>query len=373
MTGDVLDRVADLEIAWSRVLLYGLAVAVVGTIVVGGVTSTAAFAPFNFSWDGTSDFREQIEDEPSVERGLVQQSHEYDGLSANETVAIVVAPKASDIETDGDHVRRFVENGGTLVVFDADGAGGNVLLEEVGAESRFDGHQLRDDHRYDGGPMMPVATPAGDHSLTDGVEQVVLNRPTAIDSGGGDGVGTTEQTGNATILVETSEFARFEAPSDEAGSGQGTALRADRFGPHPIATIEAVDDGHVVAVGDPTLTTNAMGDRADNRVFRSNLYDDDVTTVVFDVSHGTDLPPIVSGSLAVRESPPLQALIGVLAVAVIGIVSNRRRRSTRRWSVDRWSAHEPVTDERIESASSKSRRRKQETNAKRNERSETIE
>ncbi|NGM70342.1 DUF4350 domain-containing protein [Natronolimnobius sp. AArcel1] len=317
----------QLESAWSRVVVIGLALAVIATIGVGASTSTAVFGPFNTDWEGTSDLREQLEDDHHGEFELARDASAYGGYSA-ETVAFVVAPSQPYDDSSGEAVRRFVDRGGTLVVFENGATHGESLLEAVDATARIDGQLVRDEHRHADGPLLPTATAATDHELTDDTAKVTLNHASAIaleaetrgetDAEMG---GETSAEGwddrDGTVLLETSSFAQFESTS--------AALPDSK----PVATVESVGDGRVVAVSDSSLVINGMVDRADNEAFVEAL-SADADRVVLDVSHGESLPPLASALITVRASPLLQAGVGIATILALGLSTSQRIRNAGR-------------------------------------------
>lgn len=292
----------DRGIDWPRAVLIGLGLAVVLAVGAVATTSTAAFGPYNPSWDGSSDLREQLEGESDVEVDLLREPSRYEGSGAEGTTAFVVAPDESYRGADASRIRRFVEDGGRLVVFENVGGAGNTLLADVGADARIDGRVLRDDYRHSNGPTMPIATGVRNHALTSGVEQLTLNYATAV------------EPNTATVLVTTSDLATL-----------GDADRQLDLTAHPVATVESVGDGEVVVVGDPSLTINAMVDEPDNAAFLRSLYADS-DRVLLDRSHVGDLPPLTAALLTVRDAPLLQLLLGSVGITAVGLWSTGRLR-----------------------------------------------
>lgn len=301
----------DAGIDWPRMLLVALSVTVLVAVFLAAATSTAAFGPYNPSWDGTSELRDDVESEPGVESELIRETDRYDAYDANETVAFVVAPDEQYTGDDAERLQRFVENGGTLVVLENFGTSGNELLATVGAETRADGVLLRDEQEYYRGPTMPIATGVENHTLTEGVDQLTLNYASAL------------EPGDATVLVRTSEYAYRDINQDGELSGD------EELAASPVATVENVSDGHVVAVGDPSIAVNAMINEPDNAVFLQGLYAD-ADHVLIDLSHGEELPPLASATLTVRGSPLLQLLIGGLGIGAIVLGSRGNVRSAFR-------------------------------------------
>ncbi|MFC6716031.1 DUF4350 domain-containing protein [Natrialbaceae archaeon GCM10025810] len=316
------------RIAWPRVLFVSLVLTVGLALGVVATTSSAGFGPYNPAWDGSSELRAGAETDPAVEAHHVGETAEYEELPPEETVAFVVAPDEPYKGEDAERLRAFVADGGTLVVFENFDEAGNALLAEVGADARVDGQLLRDEQHHFRGPAMPVATEVADHRLTTGVEQLTLNYGTAVDPGGDDGnwtganasdVEAGTDTDAAAVLVATSDFAYLGPEEDDLD--QQDDLRS-----YPVATVEAVDDGRVVVVGDPSVTVNAMLAEPDNEAFVRGLYGD-ADHVVFDHSHADELPPLMTGILAVRGSPVLQLLVGTFGVGLVAGLSRGRMRS----------------------------------------------
>lgn len=291
-----MSRLADVELDWPRLVLAGLVVALVLSAGVAAATSQAAFGLYNPDWDGTSDVRAALDDDPGVEATVVREADAYAAFEPESTVAIVVAPDEPYADRDAERVRAFVEAGGTLVVLENFEAPGEALLAAVGAEARPDGRLLLDEHRHSRGPAMPVATGVEPHPLTDGVDQLTLNYATAI------------EPGNATPVVTSSEYGYLGADAaDEPGDD-------DELAAYPVVTVEAVGAGTVVAGGDPSIVINTMYAEPDNARFVENLVAD-ADHVAVDLSHAEALPPLRAALLTLRASALLQALVGLALVA----------------------------------------------------------
>ena len=59
---------------WAIALAGGLGVTVLLVVIVAGMTSTAAFEPYNPDWDGTSDFRTDADADPNVTAEIVNDT-----------------------------------------------------------------------------------------------------------------------------------------------------------------------------------------------------------------------------------------------------------------------------------------------------------
>lgn len=288
-----------------RLVLYALAITVGITLVVAASTTTAAFGAYNLEWDGTSDLREHA-DEQAVSN-VTLETAAYETASANETVAVVLAPEEPYTANDSQRVQRFVEAGGTLVIADDFGPHGNDLLADIGADARFNGSPLRDERHYYRSPSLPVATNVTNTTYTRDVRQLTLNYPTAVDAD------------SAAVIATTSEFAYLD--HDATGNLSST----DELGAYPVVTAESVGDGRIIAVGDPSLFINGMLTRPDNEAFAVGLMSER-ERVLLDYSRTGDQPPLAVASLALRSSPPLQIGVSVLSIVAVWAYAGRSRR-----------------------------------------------
>lgn len=279
-------------------VVFGAVVVLV--IVLAVATSATPFGPYNYAWDGTSEFRDRIAEDPDTDLEIVHETDQYEAGDADETVAFVIAPETDYDETDTERIRQFVENGGTLVVLDDFGQHSNELLSAIGASARTDGRLLRDDVTHESAPTMPVVTTVGDTALAPGIDEVTLNHATAV------------EPGNATVLLETSEFAYF------AETETGNLSAGDELESRPVMTTEEVGSGQVVVIGDPSILINTMIDRSDNAPLVEGLYAN-ASVVLFDHSHGTDIPPLLTLVTEFRAEPAAQVAVGLLGIGLVGL------------------------------------------------------
>ena len=279
-----------------RIVLYALALTVGLGLVVAASTSGAAFGVYNLEWDGTSDVR-GLADQHTDSQVLLD-TNAYERGDANGTVAVVLSPIEPYGTTDTRRVRAFVNNGGTLVVADDFGPHSNALLGDVGASSRFDGAQLRDERHYYRAPSLPVATNVTETRYTTGVTQLTLNKGTAIDPG------------NATVVATTSEFGYLDR------NGTGNLSSDDELGTYPVVTVESVGDGQVISVGDPSLFINAMLSQPDNAAFATALFETH-DRALLDYSHAGEQPPLAAASLILQSSTALQLSVGALGIGAV--------------------------------------------------------
>lgn len=285
-----------MKIDYPRLLVAALAVTTVVALLIAGGTSSAAFGAYNPAWDGAADLRD-VAEKGGANSSVVLNTNAYPTQSVSGTVAVVLSPETGYSERERARLRRFVENGGTLVVAEDFGPHGNALLDGVGATARFNGNLLRDERNNHRSPELPVAENVSNHSLTAGVDQLTLNHGTAVTAT------------NATVLVRSSEFAYLDRNRNGEPDDNETLTAT------PVATVEPVGEGRVVAVGDPSLFINAMQDRKGNRVFAENLLSAD--RVLLDYSHAGPQPPLALALLRIRGSPIIQGLVTIAGLGVV--------------------------------------------------------
>lgn len=297
---------------WPRALLLVLSLAVLGTVVFAASTSSAAFGAYNPAWDGTSDLRSEA-DAVGAESDLLLNATRYGSVDPDGSLAIVLSPDEAYGPDDVAQVRAFVRNGGTLLVAEDFGGQSNALLTGVGASTRVDGRLLRDDRHNYRSPAIVVAPKVTASPLTAGVDSLTLNHGTALRPNG------------ATVLVRSSAFSYLD--TDRNGEVDG----GESLGARPVVTVESVGEGRVVVVSDPSLFVNAMLERPGNQQFVRSVFGRH-DRVLLDVSHREKLPPLSYLLFVIRDSPGIQAALGLLAVGAVGAVGNSTaiRRRLRR-------------------------------------------
>jgi len=284
-----------------QLLLYVLGGTLLLALVIAASTSAASFGAYNSAWDGTAEVRDIAA--TYSESTVTLDGDAYTTEEPTQTLAVVLAPTAPYGSEDAGAVRRFVENGGTLLVADNFGPTegtpphGNALLSDVGATARLDGALLRDERNYYRSPALPVAQPVEEHPYTSGATDLTLNYGTAV------------TPNDATTLVRTSEFAYLD--TDRSGSLDDD----ENLSRYPVVTIESVGDGQVITVGDPSIFINAMLDRNGNTAFATALMQAH-EQVIFDYSQSDSQPPLAVALLIFRETLLLQMLVGVVGVGL---------------------------------------------------------
>jgi hypothetical protein len=280
-----------------QLLLVAYTALMLIALVYAASTSSAAFGAYNSQWDGAGELQNVAAD-AGTNVTVGTNVSQYPTSNTDGTVAVVLSPAEPYSASERTRIAEFVRSGGTLVVAEDYRPHGNALLAAVGADARFDGRPVYDNRNYYRNSSFPEATPAGDYPETAGVDTVVLN------------YGTTVRAGNATTLVNTSEYAYLDSNGNAEIDGE------EQLASRPVVTSESVGDGRVIAVSDPSIFVNAMLDRGDNRRFVRNIVADH-DAALLDYSHASSVPPLAAAVLAVQRSDALLLLCGVVLVGAL--------------------------------------------------------
>ena len=304
--------------SWARVLLVCLTLVTVSIVIAAGSTSSAAFGTYNPNWDGASSVRDVAE---STDRPieLATEPTAYTTTPARSTVALAIAPSDEYTDEDLARIRSFVRRGGTLVVAEDVGTGGNQILSGVGADTRFDGRIVRDLRHNGPTAEMPVTTEVTADPLTRDVDSLMLNNGTILvatnETGAVTPVGSPNSTANATVLVSTSSYSYIDGDRD--GTVDDEPLQS-----YPVVAVEQVGNGRVVAVSDPSIFINSMQDRASNRAFLTAVIENH-EQVLLDYSYAGQQPPVRVALAWLRQTPVVLAGIGVAALLALELFVRR--------------------------------------------------
>ena len=286
--------------SYPRLLLITLCVALAVTLFMMAGSSSASLGTYNTQWDGTAEIR-AVADDAEAETTIIQNTSRYAQPPPNETVAVVLSPTETYADSEIGAVRSFVRSGGTLLVAEDYGDGGNELLSAVGADARIDQRPLRDERRAGPSPAFPRATPVANHTYLAGVEGLMLNH------------GSVVNPGSATTLVRSSEFSYLDQNQNNALDDE------EELSSWPVVTIEEVGAGTVVVVSDPSIFLNSMLDRSDNAALLENIVGTH-QTVLIDVSHSTALPPLVALRFLFQQSGIAAFVGGCMSLLALGVV-----------------------------------------------------
>ncbi|KAB1187543.1 MULTISPECIES: DUF4350 domain-containing protein [Haloferax] len=298
-------RIGSREVGYPHLLVAGLLLAMLLGVAVGASTSASTYGAFNPAWDGGSGIRDVATD-AKMETTIAYNTTTYGEVRESRTVAFVVSPESGYTDAEAARLESFVQNGGTLVVAEDFRPHSNELLAQLGTQARIDQTPLRDDrHQFKTGAF-PIATHTASDPLTRDVDQLTLNHPATVSANG------------STVLVRSSNFSYLDR------DGDATLDENETLQSYPVVTVERIGDGEVVVVSDPSLFINSMLEQSDNRAFADALVQSHDTLLV-DVSHVDERPPVQVALSILRDSPLLQLVFGVTALGVLVVVARRGR------------------------------------------------
>jgi hypothetical protein len=201
---------------------------------------------------------------------LVENGHEvvfYDGgptsnVKLSQTLedadAFLTVGSATYTPTERNTLEQFVDGGGRTLIVSNPGSTGDVAQIASAGGLYTDPGYLYNLEQNDNNHLGVYAEPAGDSSLTDGVDRVVLRGATPVGSSSGDAV---LETTNGTTLSTTRKAGTY-----------GVAARND----------------NVAVIGDAAFLTPENVHRVDNDVLAGNLADFLVTGEEPTTEFGTD-------------------------------------------------------------------------------------
>jgi hypothetical protein len=291
-------RLGSREIPLPTLVLVVLAVALGGAVVAAGATSSGAFTPYNPSWQGLSELR-TVADDAGLETRTATDVERYETIQAEGTIAVTVAPPEYT-PAERARLRRFVVDGGTLVVAARNPATADPLLDDLGTSVTLDGAPLRDEQEYGSSPDFPLVTWVGNHTAVRNAEGTSLNHGTAL---------SVERGGSARPVANSSAFSYLDRNRDETLSANET------LGSRPVVANQSIGAGEVIVVSDPSVFINAMLERDANRAFVAGLSQGHDRLLV-DRTHSS-IPPLVGLLVAIRES---SLVASVFLLGLVGVV-----------------------------------------------------
>ena len=258
--------------------------------------SVQDFMASNTMWNGIQKFSADF------------KAEQIDSLASHPTSTekkvLVAIPYLEYSEAELADIRKFVEDGGRLVLMDDFGYG-NQILEYLGLEARFDHQILLDPFFCYKNAYLPrisdLATEAGEI----GIKVIGLNHATIL-------TGVTE----AQITARSSDTSFL----DSNENGQKDEGEAE--GPFAVAAEVGAGKGTVALASDPSLIINTMVERNDNYRFVQYLTggQTELRSVLLDRSHLAKSPLDISkirGNQARNILASPYTLLGLLAVAFV--------------------------------------------------------
>ena len=289
-----------------RVLLAGFVIVIALAIGAAAVTTPATLAAYNPSWDGTSTVRTTIASETGGQPVVVNTAA-YDRAEANDTLAVILAPRETYNTSEVNRIQAFLDRGGTVLVAEDRRTETNQLLTNLGVQARIDGEPLRDPRQYYRNPAAPVITDISTNSTLGETDQFTLNR------------GTVLRSTDGTAIANTSEFSYL----DQNGNEQ--LDRSEPLRSYPVLASERVSNGRVLVLSDPSVFINQMIERDGNRAFLDQLIASN-DYIMLDYSHSPGTTPAIEFWLWIYRTAWVQAAIAAIAGLAVVIWTHEKTR-----------------------------------------------
>ncbi|MCK5577727.1 MAG: hypothetical protein KAI14_05360 [Dehalococcoidales bacterium] len=220
--------------------------------------------------------------------------------------ALVSIPYLEFSDDELAKIKRFVSDGGTLLLMDDYGYG-NSVLAYLGASVRFSNEPLLDPLFCYENQWLPKVMDFSPSVAESGINVIVLNHATAM-----------------TNAIASETIAWSSASSFSDTNENGSWDQGEPKGSLPVAVQFRLGQGRVAVASDPCILMNSMVGRDDNYSFVQYLISQngEQMSILIDNSHLAEAPLDISkkGLASGREmlSSPY-ALVGVMALVFIAV------------------------------------------------------
>jgi len=281
-------------------------------LVVPYLSRSSDFSVFNSDWNGTSSFYKNYMENAELKRLEMEEDRFLNTFMGDlsdiyiedpsNTVMITLGPSVSYSSDEKEFLKRFLEEGGTLLIADDFGTG-NEILEGVGIEARFSNHLVLDSVFQTSGlfPIIYKGPELSEYNL-------LLNYPSSI-------IGAEEQ------IFRTTEMAFLDLDGDHSydiGEPRG-----------PFTMVAKIENGmgDVYLFSDPSIFINSMIDQLDNREYIFDMMEDltenFTKTVYIDEAHLGTLEDIDRFNIVVTiTDKPFFRYILISFIALVFIIES---------------------------------------------------
>ena len=273
-------------------------VLVISLLCIWFYPSIQDFMASNAMWNGIKSFSSEFDAEN------IDSLDDVPDLP--EETALISIPYLEFSDDELAEIKRFVNDGGTLLLMDDYGYG-NSVLAYLGVSVRFSNEPLLDPLFCYKNQWLPKVMDFSPEVKESGINAIVLNHATALTSAA------------APEVIAWSSGSSF-MDTNESGSWE----QGEPKGPFPVAAQFRLGQGTVAVASDPSILINSMVGRDDNYAFIQYLisHNGGQESILIDNSHLTEAPLDVSkmGLKSGREmlSSPY-ALVGVMALIFIAV------------------------------------------------------
>ncbi|NJE25881.1 DUF4350 domain-containing protein [Thermococcus sp. MV5] len=248
--------------------------------------SSAEYSVLNTDWNGVSSFGRLLYSKGEIVPVL--STYESMGLGERKGTLIIVGPNLDFTNEEIWELKRFLENGNTLILADDFGTG-NEILEGLGVEQRFGRGELITPI-YSKNYQYPITAEIADPDLAKNVERIVMYNPSVI-----------LNSENALVYTPNSSIFR------------------NSYGAFAIVEEVEYGEGEIILISDPDIFTNSLF--RENEEFIKNLLDYTGGPFFIDEAHHRDFNPYSSGTITIRRALNRELVFYyILFVAIIAFI-----------------------------------------------------
>ena len=271
-------------------------ISVISLLSIWFYPSVQDFMASNVMWNGINNFNSEFSTD-SIDS--------LDELTIVSKQAVLVAiPYLEYSQEELSRIKRFVDDGGTLLLMDDYGYG-NSILAYLGMSARFTNMPLLDPLFNYKNQSIPRITDFDSEVKESGIDIIMLNHATTL---------TNVTKSEAIAWSSSTSFLDInESNSWDKGEPKG---------PFAVSAEFQLGKGRVALVSDPSVVINAMVGRDDNYDFVRYLtrHKGEEKVILVDRSHLTKTPLDVSRTRLIGAREALSspyALLGIIAVIFV--------------------------------------------------------
>ena len=285
--------------ASSVLLAVVVIILVISVLCIWLYPSVQDFMASNIMWNGIKNFSSEFNADN------IDSLDELPDLPEKTTMVTIPYLEHGDEELA--QMKRFIKDGGTLLLMDDYGYG-NSVLAYLGVGVRFTNKPLLDPLFCYKNQWLPRITDFTPKVKESGIDIITLNHATTITN-------TTESE----VIAWSSSASFLDLNENESWN------KDEPKGPFPVAVEFDFGKGTVALASDPSIIINTMVGRDDNYNFARYLahHKGEQEEILFDHSHLTETPLDASKTrlmIAREAASSPYALVGIMAI-IFAVVS----------------------------------------------------
>ena len=271
---------------------------VISLLCVWFYPSVQDFMASNTMWNGLRSFNSEF--------GADNIDSLDDLPDLPDKTVLVAIPYLEYTNEELSKIKRFVDNGGTLLLMDDYGYG-NSVLAYLGVSARFTNKPLLDPLFNYKNQSLPRITEFAPGLKESGIDVIMLNHATTL---------TNVTESEATAFSSSTSFLDINE--------NGVLDEGEPKGPFVVAAQLRLGKGTLALVSDPSIAINAMIGRDDNYDFIKYLthYGGEQNRILVDRSHLIQTPLDVSKARLINAREILSspyALVGIIAIIFVAV------------------------------------------------------